>query len=170
MKLLQTLGTGMFLVAVVGCNAARHPPRESGQVNAWLMHTTSDAASENAIVAQRTLYAHHFVADSAVLNELGEADLSVLAAHFKEHPGTMNVRRGDTPRELYDSRVKTVVEELAKAGVDTERISVEDALPGGDGMASESLVTILVPDSGESGAPTAGVRGATRAGMQGVTR
>jgi len=98
---------------------------------------------ENAIIAQHTLYPYHFVPDGERLNELGRRDFSVLARHFAEHTGSLNIRRGKTPAELYEARVSFVIESLKEAGIGTGRVRISDHMPGGSGMPSERVVTIL---------------------------
>jgi hypothetical protein len=106
---------------------------------------------ENALITQHTLYPYHFVTDGEALNDLGRRDLGVLAGHYAEHPGVLNIRRDQTPEELYNARVVHVLAALKEAGVQTERVSVSDDMPGGSGMPSEQVVTILHSTSGRSG-------------------
>lgn len=129
-------------IVLVGCDAPITGD-DNARTDKWLVGSYGDDAIKNAIVAQHTIYAYHFIRNSAVLNELGEHDVAVLARHYKKHPGLVNVRSSDTEAELYQDRVKSVVEALGKAGVDTARITVADGLPGGDGMTSERVVNIL---------------------------
>jgi hypothetical protein len=99
---------------------------------------------ENAILTQHTLYPYHFVVDGEKLNDLGQRDFAVLARHFTEHPGLLNVRQGEgVPPELYQARVAYVTSRLKDAGVDPARVSISDGMPGGPGVASERVVTIL---------------------------
>ena len=89
-----------------------------------LVNTLNNIGVENAIITQHTLYPYHFGADAGELNELGQRDLMVLARHFKEHPGILNIRRGETAAQLYDARVAHVLSRLKDAGVETSRMSV----------------------------------------------
>jgi len=135
----------VMLIALTGL-AASCETTDRGvkkDVNTQLVNWYNDAAINGAIVAQHTLYPYHFVANGAALNELGERDVDVLAAHYKEHPGNLSVRQGDVAAALYEARVNTVVERMVQAGVEKERISISDALPGGDGMISEHVLTVL---------------------------
>ncbi|UCD49273.1 MAG: hypothetical protein JSW27_17290 [Phycisphaerales bacterium] len=127
----------------VGCQENLHESQSDRNLDVELVNTLNNLGVENAIVAQHTLYPYHFVLDAEELNELGRRDLSVLARHFREHEGTLNVRRGKTSPELYEARLTYVIEELTEAGVDTDRMVVADGMPGGDGMASERVVTIM---------------------------
>lgn len=61
----------------------------------------------------------------------------MLARHFAKYPGSLNIRRGDTPVALYDARVAHAVQQVKEAGVKTDRLTVSD------GMPSERVVTIL---------------------------
>jgi len=111
-----------------------------------LVQAHYDVGIRRAVIEQHTLYPYHFVANAAQLNDLGRHDLAVLAEHYQEHPGPLNVRRGETPEGLYDARVAAVRNALADAGVHA-KIDPADALPGGRGMASEKVIQILEDES-----------------------
>jgi len=109
-----------------------------------LVRTLNNIGVENAIITQHTLYPYHFVVDGERLNELGQRDFAVLARHFSEHPGLLNVRQGEgISGELYQARVAQVVSRLKEAGVEPGRVSISDGEPGGPGIRSERVVTIL---------------------------
>ena len=143
MRQAKILAAGAALMLMAACETAEPRYEQRASLNAWLADSIHNAAMENAIIAQHTLFRYQFVRNAALLNELGMRDLNILAAHFKQHPGRLNIRRGDVAADLYHARVKRVVEVLTKAGVDTDAIRVSDALPGGDGMPSERVLTIL---------------------------
>jgi hypothetical protein len=109
-----------------------------------LVKTLNNIGVENAIITQHTLYPYHFVVDGEKLNDLGQRDFAVLARHFTEHPGLLNVRReeGISP-ELYKARVAYVTSRLKDAGIDPARVSISDGMPGGPGLPSEQVVTVL---------------------------
>ena len=112
------------------------------KVDVELVRTYYDTGVRRALIAQHTLYPYHFVDNAAQLNDLGLRDLTVLAEHYQENPGPLNVRRGKTPDALYDARVAAVRAALADAGVHA-KIDVGDALPGGQDMPSEKVIRIL---------------------------
>lgn len=141
MKLLLSTGCLCALV-MAGCGLIRQPP-DDRVPNVLMVNTYSDIAIDNAILAQHTLYPYHFVSDAAVLNELGKRDLGVLAAHYKDYPGTLNVSRSDVPQPLYAARLAEVRKALMEAGVKEQRMTITDGLAGGDGMKSEQVVKIL---------------------------
>ncbi len=140
MKLLLSTGCLCALV-MAGCGLIRQPP-DDRVPNVLMVNTYSDIAIDNAILAQHTLYPYHFVSDAAVLNELGKRDLGVLAAHYKDYPGTLNVSRSDVPQPLYAARLAEVRKALMEAGVKEQRMTITDGLAGGDGMKSEQVVKI----------------------------
>jgi hypothetical protein len=127
----------------VGCQENLQESQDSRNLDAELVNTLNNLEVNNALIAQHTLYPYHFVTDGEVLNELGVRDLSVLAHHFAQHEGILNVRRGATAPELYEARVTHVLEALKNSGVDTGRMAIKDGMPGGDGMPSERVVTIM---------------------------
>lgn len=109
-----------------------------------MVRTLNNIGVENAILTQRTLYPYHFVADGEKLNDLGQRDFAVLARHFTEHPGRLNVRQGEgISPELYQARVAFVTSRLKDAGIDPARVSISDGMPGGSGLPAERVVTIL---------------------------
>jgi hypothetical protein len=123
-------------------------------VDAALVSDVRDAAEADGIIAQHTLYPHHFTPGSATLNSLGQRDVAVLAAHFAAPgtggstgggggPRTLNVRRGDAPDALYDARVRAVTDELSRGGIAADRVRIADGRPGGAGMESERVKLVL---------------------------
>lgn len=123
-----------------------------------LVRTINNIEVENAILAQHTLYPYHFVLEGERLNELGQRDLDVLARHFLEYPGILNIRRGEgTTAERYQARVAYVTNRLKEAGVEPGRVTLLDGIPGGSGLASEQVVTILKKTSDP--APRLALRG-----------
>jgi hypothetical protein len=159
-------------IVMAGCYRAKHDPIDEHAANVLMANTYSDVAIDNAILAQHILFPYHFVNDGAALNELGRRDLGVLAAHYKEHPGTLNVHRGDAPAALYADRLAEVRKALTKAGVKEKRITLADGLPGGEGMASEQVLKILAREAKDSSKtsytiPTTGTSGQSSGGYSG---
>lgn len=128
---------------VMGCHNDLRGRGERDNLDAELVNSLNRMGVDRAIIAQHTLYSYHFAANGAMLNELGARDLAILAGHFAEYEGTLNVRRGDTEPGLYEARVVHVMEELAKAGVDVHRMNIADGMPGGSGLPSERVVIIM---------------------------
>ncbi len=144
MRTLHVLAAAAALLALAGCDQpAEGRLRDARQeLNQRLVQSYGDDAIKGAVMAQHTLYPYHFVPNAAVLNKLGENDLQILAEHFRDHPGQVNVRRGDATTRLFRARVQTVLQAMEDAGVDTGKLVVTDALPGGDGMPSEQVLEI----------------------------
>jgi hypothetical protein len=138
--------TSLFLVTLSllagGCASDSPYTEEQHAMDRWAVQTHQQQMIENAILAQGTLYSHHFVAHSAVLNELGERDVAVIARHYRDHPGELNVRRDHLDDALYESRLQAVRDALAEHGVDPARVELSDGLPGGDGVAAGRLLVI----------------------------
>ncbi len=70
-------------------------------------------------------------------------------------PVDLNVKRGGVSEALYMARKKTVRTYLRENGVDVDHIALRDGMPGGDGMASEQAVVVLL-DSYSSAPSSAG--------------
>ena len=138
------------LTLIAGCcqdNKQRQEAiRSQRETDTRLVSWANDAAIENAIVAQHTLFPYHFEPNSAELNELGRRDLGILARHYQQNPGRLNVRRGPTHPNLYQARVDHVVAMLRSGGVVTAAIHISDAPAGGEGMPSEEMMHILIKD------------------------
>jgi len=140
---LGVIGGTLLLVLLSGCYPEGSRSEQRRLVDARLVNWPLNTAISNGIIRQHTLFPYHFVNGATVLNELGQHDLAVLAAHYKDFPGKMNIRRGDADEALYRARVKTVLEGLTEAGVEADCIKVADDLPGGEGIPSERVVNIL---------------------------
>ena len=125
--------------------------------NAWTVNDLYEQQIHGAIIRQHTVYPYHFISQSADLNDLGQRDLEVLAEHFKDHPGHLNIRRGRTSDDLYGDRVATVLAALSEAGVDNESMRIADAMAGGDGMDNQEVLLILYAPGDQGGsAPNGG--------------
>jgi len=130
-------------VFMAGCAENVQRSQDTELINSELINSLNDAAIQNAIISQHTLYPYHFMENGAELNELGRHDFAVLTKYFMEHPGSLNIRRADVPADLYEARVNKLVEHWTKAGIKMERVRISDGMPGGPGMPSEKVVTIL---------------------------
>lgn len=168
---LAAAGAILFASLAGGCasdtaekqNADRHqreamPPaaidEEKRDFDAAIVQTHQDDFAAAGIIRQHTIFPYHFVQDSATLNELGQHDVAILAAHYAAvgsdrglPPSTLSVRRGEASPGLYEARVRAVVAELARGGVANDRVRIADAVPGGDGMASSRIKVILHRDT-----------------------
>lgn len=138
---------GLSCLLLVGCSETMQEAPDKGWINAELVTSLHDIQTKNAVMRQHVLFPYHFIDNGAELNELGQRDLAILAEHFVEHPGLLTLRQSDTPPNLYASRVHMIVHKLREAGIDTERIQVSDGMPGGRGMASDRVLTILENES-----------------------
>lgn len=137
---------------MAGCQTPAAEPNtgptaaQDSAANGWMVNSIRDAAINNALLTQHTLFPYHFVTDQAGLNELGRRDLGALVIHFRAGGGELNVRRGGASEELYQARVATVAKLLGEAGIESGRVRIGEALAGGAGMASEEVVRILQAD------------------------
>ncbi|MHC4759164.1 MAG: rhodanese-like domain-containing protein [Planctomycetota bacterium] len=143
-KMLLTLCL-FSIIFVASCDemeTAQQGPTES-EVNNRLIHAYNNMAIEAAVISQHTLYPYHFIQNSKELNDLGFRDFGVLAGHFLENPGTLNIRHDQSVSDdLYGRRVEYISDMLEESGVDSDRIAIEDGMPGGSGVTSERLLFI----------------------------
>ncbi len=118
MRTSGVVAIGLVWGMVSGCHEDARTAADK-QLDTKLVPTLNNIGVENAILAQHTLYPYHFVLDGAELNELGQRDFAVLARHFVEHPGLLNIRQGEgIAPELYKARVAYVTSRLKEAGVE----------------------------------------------------
>ncbi len=143
MKLSMITITVLSCILMVGCQESVQEGQDRHVINSQLIHSYNDMARQNAIISEHTLFPYHFVENGAELSELGQRDLAILASHFVKHAGHLNIRQHNTPADLYEARVKLVREKLQEEGIDMERMSISDGMPGGSGMASERILVIL---------------------------
>jgi len=144
LRLLCGLPAALLLAACSQNYDKSHAPsiEQKTAIDTYLVNDIRDAAINNAILTQHTLYPYHFNVGRETLNELGDRDLAALAAYYRGKPGELNIRRGNATDDLYKARVDFVTKRLADSGVDTSRLKVSDAPSGGSGMPSESVVKI----------------------------
>lgn len=143
---IPLIAAGLLLSACASSyeKASREWPEERRTtMNQWIASQYHAEATRHGVIAQHTLYSHHFVASSDQLNELGERDAAILAAHYRHNPGVLNVRRGNADDALYESRVSAARAALEAGGVDLARVHVADGPAGGHGMAGDFVITIL---------------------------
>lgn len=135
----------LLLLALAACErpAERTADFNEREANAWAIRQFNQDAKRNAIVRQRAMMPHHFVTGSAELNELGEEHVSVLAEHYRRHPGQLRLWRGESDDALYQQRIETLHAALADAGIAEERVQIAPGLPGGDGAPSREVIEDL---------------------------
>jgi len=143
MKLSMITMIILFCVLTVGCQENMEESPNKHLINSQLVNSYNDIAMQNAIVTQHTLFPYHFVTNGAELNELGRRDLAALTSQFMNHAGHLNIRRQNTPADLYEARVNMVHARLQEAGIDMKRMSISDDMPGGTGITSERILVIL---------------------------
>ena len=155
------LGLIVLQTAGSGCATAPGVAEENpAALHGAMLAAYKSEAVETAVIRQRTIFPYQFTTETAELNELGWRDINILADHFREHGGTLNVQRGDVPMKLYLARGESVLEALPQAGVESDRVSLADGLPGGDGIASRRVLIILkemsdpAPQADSSRTPT----------------
>jgi hypothetical protein len=140
-------------VASAGCESSSGGEARGGRkgslnepaVNVDIVNMTFDQQARNAAVTERTVYPYHFAADGAELNALGLRHLEALASGSRlarpDRPLRVNVSRGEAAADLYEARVTEVRARLEAAGVEPERVTFVDEVPGGKGISTERLLT-----------------------------
>ena len=145
-KVLITFSMMGLALAASGCNATDdHKLTETQRrhSNLWVVQSYYQQQTQNAIIKQHIVYPYHFETGSAVLNHLGKSDVTVLGEHFREHPGTLNIQRGNSSEQLHQARIATIKSMLQEIGVHSDRIKISDDLAGGDGITSDRAIILL---------------------------
>lgn len=153
MSVPKTLVVALLLGLTAGCSSLydQHGPR--GRSEMWTTDAIRAASLNRALVVQAAVFPYHFTTRTAELNELGRRDLDILARHYVRHAGQLSVRRGDADETLYQARVDAVLAALSRNGVGRGQITVTDAWPGGQGMASQRLLVIMADPTQAAAAP-----------------
>jgi hypothetical protein len=159
---MRAWGIGVICLAcvlLIGCEEQQAAKESEKNIDVELVNTINNIQVENALITQHTLYPYDFVTDGAALNDLGQRDLAVLARHYKENPGVLNVRQGKTTNALYAARVAQVKTALKEAGVNLDRMTISDGLPGGPGMRTEEMITTRPKTTGGGSSSMGGSSG-----------
>lgn len=159
---MKRLLAATLILAAAGCARTRHDPALAHadpppQTNIQLVDAVADAQVRAGIIVQHTLYAHEFIPNGTILNDLGQRDLAILAEHYRRFPGPLNIQRGDASPDLYEQRVRHVVQALQQADIDTGWIKVTDGLPGGDGSPADRVLLVLRRSQQPPGGGTEGI-------------
>jgi len=154
----------LLLGAACGCNSGA--TARTADVHAWMVESYNTDAVTQAVVAQHTLYPYDFIDDAAVLNDLGQQHLDILARHFHDYPGTLNLRQDDTPHPLYLQRVAAVSEAMTTNGLlvlgENEELFNHQASFSG---LSEVMRMQIMCLCGASGYPVSRLFGETQTGL-----
>lgn len=138
-------------VLTVGCQSEPSPEVEEPKTpTEAVVQDLFDQQAREGVVAERAVYPHHFVANEATLNGLGERHVAMLATGLKNNPGKIAIPQGNASADLHKARVKSVLEALEAAGVDATKIDPSANLPGGPGITSERAATAYVGNADET--------------------
>lgn len=153
---MTLLPVAMIAAAIAGCQSSNDPlPMplyDDTELDSGMVQRYFTEQIDSGIVRQRTIYSHHFVDQTAHLNELGRRDISVLARHYRQYGGSLHVRQGPTSNELYAVRLESIRAALAASGVSKDQVVIDDGLPGGDGLSAEAASRALENHRGDESA------------------
>jgi len=145
----------LCLVAAValmtcGCSNSKAPPEpetsplpDEPAINEKLVHLPFEQQTAAGAVTDRTIYAHHFIGDSALLNTLGEQRIDALLDVATDRPMKVNVLDTGEPTDLHEARVAAVRERLLASGIEESRLQIVSGPPGGPGIPSGLIVKTL---------------------------
>jgi len=149
----QVVGSVLVLcaVAMAGCKYFEtkyelNASERRRAANEEMVNAPAEEQVRNAVITQHTIFPHHFVSGTEELNAIGERDLLILAGHYRDHPGPLGMRAEGTCCELDEARVAAVKCFLEHEGVDVATLTIGDAYPAGDGMASTRVLKAVSTD------------------------
>ncbi len=156
MKALMIATSGIAIALLAGCGGGTRTEPITGTNNTMeadisFVNSVNDTAVNNGIISQHTIYPYHFISGGSELNSLGRKEVAVLADHYRMNKGHLTVRKGDASDELYNARLKSIEAELHRSGVEGSQVTLEDGMPGGNGMKSHALNAMLQAESMQSG-------------------
>jgi hypothetical protein len=91
------------------------------------------------VIRQRTIFEHEFEPNSARLTSLGKRDVKILAGALREDGGTITVRQGAAPAELYAARRETVRKALVTEGIAADRFKIGEVQGAPSVSTSEAM-------------------------------
>lgn len=94
------------------------------------------------VIRQHTLFDWQFESGSAKLTALGRRDVKILAGAMRDGGGSISVRRGSADDRLYTARRDAVRKALVAEGIPADRVSLDDAGPGGPGATTSDALQI----------------------------
>lgn len=165
---MHRLIVGLALTGLLSSGCAEYSKRLNapphGQpVETSDMQGTFVYMTDNALLADMTVSDIHFLPHRAQLSALGEQRLARLVSLMQAYGGTIRFNSSLTDQELIRSRLATVRDFLAEAGVDTTAEVVREDLPGGRGMDAVEVILIKAGEAtytpregGRPGATTGG--------------
>ena len=144
----KTLGLALLLPLFASCDTTSYV---RGTNEMWVGDWIRSASIEAAIIAEHTVYPYHFEPGSSALNDAGAHTVEVLAGHYHDTSGELNVNRGDASEALYQARIDALVAYMTELGVEQGRVTIADSAPGGDGISSARVVRVLERDAASGG-------------------
>lgn len=99
---------------------------------------------DNAMLADMAIADIHFVPHSPEINSLGERRLDRYADLLELYGGTLHYDAGISDETLIRERMDRVRNFLKVAGVDANRIEVEEGMAGGRGMNGNEAILIRI--------------------------
>ncbi len=97
--------------------------------------------TDNALLADMSMSAVHFVPHQSELNSLGARRLNRLAEILKIYGGTVRYDGTTDDAKLASDRISQIKEYLLARGLEANRMEIKRAMAGGEGMnASEAIL------------------------------
>lgn len=102
-----------------------------------------DEQARLAVLRSAALDESHFAPGSARLTSRGQRDIAILADAMAEAGGRISIDRGSADDALHAARLEGVRRALAREGIAPDRVLLDEAGPGGAGVAGAEALRIL---------------------------
>jgi hypothetical protein len=146
MRPVPGLTVGLMLLALCGCNPRAErlnaPPQGHSdypyeEMQPMYMHMVDNAMLEDMAVADC-----HFVGQTAELNGAGARRVGRYAQLLAVYGGTLRLDSNSQDEPLVQARIKSIVDYLATAGIERDRIDVVAGLPAGRGILATEAIQV----------------------------
>lgn len=140
-KVVGVVVLGSLLLAGCGNPPKRlNAPPQGASNEPTAMQAQYTYMNDNALLAEMSMSAVHFLPSRADLNASGMRRLNRYIELLKQYGGPLHYDGVDDPEPLAKERMERIRGYLAQAGVDAKTCPVELGLAGGSGMRGQEAI------------------------------
>lgn len=162
---------GVLLWPAAGCQRSPRPAApaadqiDEDEFNDLAVRSAFDEQARAAVVTERSIYGHHFEPGGTALNGLGERQVDILAAAYRDAGEVeINVADDGSPAERRAGRLEAVRQAFLERGLATDALDLVAGRPGGQGLPSVYVIGALTGtdeglEGGSGGSRSQGSRG-----------
>ncbi len=145
-QLAAAVAVGGWILLATGCAVPpptrTNAPPQGQSPTQHRLHEHYIRMTDNALLADMSMSAVHFVPRTAELNALGVRRLMRHASILKVYGGTLRYDGTEADRELRKDRVEQIREFLVASGLEPDQFDVEQGMAGGSGIAATEALGI----------------------------